>query len=166
MTPALLALLGVIVGAVVTHVLAEGRDRRKEDRALRREIVAAARMVHQELNYARLSLELFEDSPAHLQLLGPMKASAWEEWRPTLARGAGADGWLALELAYGALGTVEHLSPDLYLEKQPLIMRRVQEAQRSLRVLADLPGDVIDPHAGVFSDLPAASAAEGDGLTR
>jgi hypothetical protein len=165
MTEAVLALVGVVVGGLLSAATTLGVERVRE----RREARAAARLVHYELVQIVSQVELALHVRAVLPLTNPIPTSAWREQQPVLARTFDAQTWRALLSAYSVLSAIAakygegRVDPRTPLDEEALTLVRlaIQAVKRAMGALAPLAGVPADGHARMVN-LVAESEAEAD----
>jgi hypothetical protein len=112
-TAAILGLLGVLVGGLITYWTQRGSERRRE----RREAKVAARLVLEELKNTEIALEVVKEEPsweiwAAMAELGDLQVSRWKEQQATLAGVASLAQYQAVADAVSQLARTKSFAQD------------------------------------------------------
>ena len=147
MSAALLGLLGVVVGAIITGI-APVLMQRRADRLERR---SAARLVRSELvRFSTLARAAAQHSPEHLPQLHQIAPILWESYRAVLARVLTDEDWILVARAYAHVDAVTAVL--VFEQDGTLVDWRRREAQRLLESMIQPVEEAVHALHGLDTD--------------
>ena len=147
MNAALLGLLGVVVGAIITGI-APMLVQRRTDRLERR---SAARLVRSELvRFRNLAFAAGQHSPEHLPQLHQIEPVLWLSYRALLARVLADKDWILVARAYAHVDAV--ISVLVFEQDGTLVEWRRVEAQKLLWSMISPVEQAADARHGLDTD--------------